>query len=199
MQGSSLSRISRIRIVTILGAAFVAGAIVIFAAANALGALFSASEWPVQARLGLAGGGLLALAAIDILAIRKSTYCPLGWRRQTPRILMRRYRVDVVSALWGFDTGMVVTTFRVAAVTWGALLLVSLGFVPWWAGMGYGLGFALPFLFLVWAHRVGRSAREPVPTDPGLESLLGNRAALQGVSAVLLFAFGGVLLGGIAV
>ncbi len=192
-----MSRISRIRLVTILGAAFIAGAIAIFATVNALGTLFNAGEMPAQARLGLAGSGLLALAAIDLLAIRKSTHCPLGWRRQTPRILMRRYRVDVVSALWGFDTGLAVTTIRVAAVTWGALLLVSLGFSPWWAGMGYGLGFALPLTVLIWVHRAGRSAREPLPTDPGLESMLGNRTALQGVSAVLLFASGWILLGGI--
>lgn len=174
--------------------AFLAGAIAVFLVAGALGQMLATSELPPRWRQGLAGFGLLALAAIDLLAIRRATYCPIGWRRQTPRVLLRRHPLRVVAAVWGFDTGLAVTTFRVSALTWGALLLAVLGIAPAWAGLGYGLGFTVPFMFLLGRHRVGRCSRADVPADPGLESLLGRRALLQGASAVALTAGAGILV-----
>ena len=182
------------RVASILGIAFVIAAITFYGLVYALGALVGTADMPDWSRFGFGGGTLLALAAVDLVAIRKSSYCPLGLRRQTPRVLMRRYRMEVVSAYWGFDLGLVVTTFRVAAISWGALLFVSLGFTPWWAGLGYGLGFALPLMLLLRTHRAGRSAREPVPSDPGLESMLGNRTAMQRMSAILLVVSGWILI-----
>lgn len=123
----------------------------------------------------------------------KATYCPIGWRRQTPRILTRRYHMFVVATLWGFDTGLVVTTIRVAAVSWGALYLAALGLSPRWTGFAYGVGFALPFLILLVRPQLGRAARAATPADPGLETMLRMRSLIQGFSAVLLIASGGVL------
>lgn len=175
-------------------AAFLAGAVAIFAAAEALGAAFGAARLPLQWRIGLAGALLLPLAAVDLLAIAKSTYCPIGWRRQTLRILMRRHPMPVVASVWGFDTGLVVTTFRVAAVSWGALLLAALGLSPQWTGLGYGFGFTLPFLILASRPVLGSARRDSAPADPGLESMLGKRAAIQALSAVLLATSGAILI-----
>jgi hypothetical protein len=75
----------------------------------------------------------------------------------------------------------------------GAILLVGLGLSDWFTGIGYGLGFALPFLALLWTHRVGRLARTPGPVDPGLKSMLGKRKAMQVLSASLLTAGGAIL------
>lgn len=176
-----------------VGVAFVSGATTLFALAHLLGRVLGVADLPVDWRASLGAAGLLALAAIDVAATRRSTYCPLGWRRQTPRSLMRRRSVTFVAAAWGFDTGLAVTTVRVAAITWGAILLVGLGLSAWFTGVGYGLGFAIPFLVLLWTHRAGRLAKTSSPVDPGLESMLARRKAVQASSAALL-ATGGAIL-----
>jgi hypothetical protein len=134
---------------------------------------------------------LLVFALFGALVERKATYCPLGWRRQTPRALMRHHSAVRVAAVWGFDPWVAVTTFRVAALTWGALALATLGLASWWIGIGYGLGFVLPLMVLVWTHRAGRESTCPTPGDPGLEALLGKRAMVQ-LASVGLLTLGGV-------
>ena len=99
--------------------------------------------------------------------------------------------MPVVASVWGFDTGLLVTTFRVAAVSWAALFLAGLGLVPTWTGVSYGLGFTLPFLLLISRPRLGR----PAPADPGLESILRKRPAIQALSALLLVASAAILIG----
>jgi hypothetical protein len=179
-------------------AAFIAGAFAIFAAADAAGAALGSARMPLEWRIGVAGALLLSLAAVDLFAMAKSTYCPIGWRRQTPRMLMRRLPAPVAASLWGFDTGLVVTTFRVAAVSWAALLLAALGLSPRWAGAGYGLAFTLPFLALVSRPRLGRSASGAAPVDPGFESMLRKRGAIQALSASVLAASGAILIASMA-
>jgi hypothetical protein len=195
VQGPSSGRTRRIRTSLVFGVAFFSGATTLFLLVYLLGRVLGVADLPVGWRAGLGAAGLLGLAAIDVAAARKSTYCPLGWRRQTPRSLMRRRSVTFVAAAWGFDTGLAVTTVRVAALTWGAILLVGLGLSAWFTGIGYGLGFAVPFLVLLWTHRAGRLAKTSGPVDPGLESLLARRKAVQALSAALLAAAGSVLVG----
>lgn len=178
----------------LFAAAFVAGAALIFWLVTAAGNLLGLPHLMWRWRASLAAFVLFLLAAVDLVAIAKATYCPIGWRRQTPRALMRRHSMPVVALVWGFDTGLLVTTFRVAAISWGALLLSALGFSPWWAGVGYGLGFTLPFFLLLFRPRLGRASRDAAPADPGLEAMLGMRPALQSASAALLSASGVVLL-----
>lgn len=169
-----------------------------FALVSLLGRVGGVGDVPIDWRIGIGAVGLLALAALDLRAITKSTYCPLSWRRQTPKSLVHRRSATLVASAWGFDTGLAVTTVRVAAITWGAILLAGLGLASWSAGLGYGLGFALPFVVLLWTHRVGRVARSPAPVDPGLESMLARRRPLQALSAALLTG-GAVLLIGLIV
>jgi hypothetical protein len=45
-----------------------------------------------------------------------------------------------------------------------------------------------------WTHRVGRASVATLPTDSGLESLLGRRPLVQLASAVLLMAGSAVLV-----
>jgi hypothetical protein len=197
VQGSSPSRTVRLSIAAAFAGGFLVGALAIFSIADAIGAAVGLTHLPPQWRVGLAGIGLLPLAAADLRAIASSTYCPIGWRRQTPRILIRRYRIPVAAGVWGLDTGLVVTTFRVAAVSWGALLLTAFGLLPQSAGLGYGLGFTLPFLVLLMRPRLGRASRDARPADPGLEWMLGRRAVMQGVSAALLMTSAGILIGSV--
>jgi hypothetical protein len=107
---------------------------------------------------------------------------------------MRRRSMFVVASVWGFDTGLAVTTIRVTAATWGALLLALLGLSGWQTGIAYGLAFAVPVTVLMWTHRLGRIADAQTPVDQGLLQLLNQRLVWQTISAALLVA-GSVMLG----
>jgi hypothetical protein len=195
VQGPSHRRRERIRASVVLGAAFVCAATVVFAAVYLLGELVGVGDLPTDWRIGLGALGLFALATLDVRATRRSTYCQLSWRRQTPKSLVHRRSATLVAAVWGFDTGLAVTTVRVAAITWGAVLLAGLGLSAWSIGVAYGVGFAIPFVILLWTHRVGRLARSPTPVDPGLERMLARRAPIQAISAGLLITSGAILVG----
>ena len=194
VQGPKLGRRDKIRIMATFGTAFVAGALVIFATLGALGAAVGAVDPSAGWRHGVGAAGLMGLAAIDLAAVRAARYCPLGWRRQTPKSLVRHYPPLVVVGVWGFDTGLAVTTFRVAALTWGALLVVALGLGHWWYGAFYGVGFVVPLLGLLCWHPAGRIAWQPGSKDTGVLALARWRPAAQLASAALLLAGGAVLL-----
>ncbi|QKW34523.1 hypothetical protein HUT06_11205 [Actinomadura sp. NAK00032] len=97
----------------------------------------------------VAAGVLLACVAVDSGVFGLRT--PM-WRRQTPQQYFYRLGPTRGAFLWGLDTGLVVTTFRVTSLTWAALAVTLLGLVPWWAGVAYAAGFVLPsavFVLLV--------------------------------------------------
>ena len=97
----------------------------------------------------------------------------------------------VVASIWGFDTGLAITTIRVAAATWGAILLTLLCLSGWQTGIAYGLAFTIPITILMWTHRAGRCSQEP--GDGGLRELLDKRPVWQTISAAILIA-GGIML-----
>lgn len=199
VQGPSHRRSERIRASLALGAAFVGAATAVYAGAYLLGGLVGLGDLPNDSRVGLGAVGLFALAAVDVRATKRSTYCPLSLRRQTPKSLVHRRSATLVAAAWGFDTGLAVTTVRVAAVTWGAVLLAGLQLSAWSVGIAYGAAFAVPFVIMLWTHRVGRLAWSRAPVDPGLESMLARRAPIQAISAGLLISSGALFAGLIVV
>jgi hypothetical protein len=166
----------KIRLLTLFASAFVAGALVIFGLASLLGALVGTSRIPDSWRLVAAATSLLALVVIDVIAVRRVSWCPLGWRRQTPKALVHRFAVPAVLAAWGFDTGLAVTTFRVAALTWGALILTLFGFSSWQSGLAYGGGFVVPMLCVLLLS----------PKPERFAALLHARPVVQSISAVML-------------
>ena len=152
------------------------------------GAILQVNGLRAQWRLGIVAACLVVFAFVDLVAIRRRIYCPLSWRRQTPQSLRFRYGVMTTAAVWGFDTGLAVTTFRVAAVTWGALLLTFFGFGSWKTGLAYALAFVIPIvLVLNGQHAERRSSKS-------LEALLHKRTVLQCVSFIVLFSAGVFLL-----
>jgi hypothetical protein len=183
----------RLEITALFVSGFLAGAGIIFAAAFLLGFALQLHELPLALRRSIAASGLVVLAVTDLWARRHGAYCPVGPRRQTPRGLRSRHSMLVVAPIWGFDTGLAVTTFRVAAATWGAMLLTTLGLAGWQTGLAYGLGFTVPVTFLMWTHRSGRMAITGEPGDPGLGELLDKSRALQATSALLLTAGAAIL------
>lgn len=89
----------------------------------------------------LAVGG----AAIDLRAARRRGLAH-GLRRQTPKSVGHDPRRPwwVTPTVWGADTGLIWTTFRVSSTSWALLAAAVLGLAPPWAGVVYGVAFAVP-------------------------------------------------------
>lgn len=186
MQGSSASFRQKFAVTVTVALTFVASAVLIFGIATAIGELARTSDLPVSWRYAMAGTILWMLAVVDYCSLRRARYCLIGLARQTPRSVMFRYNFLVAAAVWGFDTGLAFTTIRVAGLTWAAFLLPILGLAPWWTGIAYAVGFAVPLAGFICLHPAGRVAASAGPVDPGLGRLLDLRAPIQIGSIVLL-------------
>jgi hypothetical protein len=169
-----------LRVSAAFAVAFIVGAIVIFGVVFMAGVAIGVDELSLQWRLGIAAVGLASFALCDLVAIRKQNYCPLSWRRQTPQSLRFRYSATATAAVWGFDTGLAVTTFRVAALTWAALLLTFLGLASWQVGFAYALAFVIPITVIFNGQPLASRS------STSLEGLLDKRAMLQGISSITL-------------
>jgi len=81
-------------------------------------------------------------------------------RRQTPKVLANGSTAAWVGAtIWGIDTGLMWTTFRVSAATWVVLLSAVVGLAPLWLGVVYGSGFVASLAvatYLLPAEHIGR-------------------------------------------
>lgn len=166
---------------------FLISAFAVFALAFLVGDLLRLSDLSVELRRVIAAGGLLFLALLDLVAITCSRYCLISWNRQTPRTVMQQRSIVVTNAIWGFDTGLAFTTFRVAAITWGAFILALLGLAGWQLGLGYGVGFVLPLVISLWMDK-------RVLERPFLQRLIGMRWVAQSASSLLLIASGLILI-----
>lgn len=158
-----------------------------FTVASLIGIVFNIASLPLSVRVSLTVLLLIGLAVVDLISIRNKRYCHLGWRRQTPKILIHRYKITTVAAIWGFDTGLAITTFRVAAVTWGALIMAGLEFSSWWIGFGYGMGFTLPLLIQFLLLKSDSKTDAPGSLSSKLEKFIAKRNVIQFGSATLLF------------
>lgn len=181
-------------VIAVFSVAFVLGSVLIFGLTSLTGTLINVASLPVTVRIGILISLLTGLAVIDLFSIRKKRFCVLGWRRQTPKTLSRKYRMTTVAAIWGFDTGLAVTTFRVGAITWGALITAGLGFAPWWIGFGYGIAFVLPMVALLLISGDTSRAGQPGSLGLRLETLILSRPIVQVSSAVILV-LTGIILG----
>jgi hypothetical protein len=86
---------------------------------------------------------------VDVRAI-VANRLSVGLSRQTPKALIYLgENAWITPYIWGFDTGLIWTTFRVSFASWLLLIMAALGFAPAWAGFVYGACFALPFLALI--------------------------------------------------
>ena len=190
VQGSFLSLRRRGLVSVIFALTFAIGAMVTFAIAAILFVGLVRPHMMVPSRVVATAIGLALFSALDLFAIRKNAYCRLSLRRQTPKVLERRLGMLPTVAVWGFDLGTVVSTFRVTSASWGALMLVILGWSPPWTGLFYAAGFTLPLLFLMWTGRLPN--KTPGLGSASIQALLDWRKTAQWASAVLL-AFGAIL------
>jgi hypothetical protein len=181
VKGSSTA--IRARVTVAFGAAFIAAAMLVFAAASFAGTGVRALV-AVPWRAAAAAAALFTLGVVDVLSLRARSYCLLGAKRQARQSLIRTYSMPVVAAAWGFDTGLAFTTYRVSAATWAAFALALLGFAPWWSGVAYGIAFTVPMLALLLSATTFRR----------LDRELRRRPLIQAVSAVALAGAGALLL-----
>ncbi len=134
------------RPVVALAVGFGVSAVVFYAAVHFLGRL--ALGWvPSGAVSLLAAAGFAALFLVvdsGLFGLRT----PM-WQRQTPQQHFFRRGPVAGALLWGLDTGLVVTTFRVTSMTWVAIAVSLLGLVPWWAGVFYAAGFVIPSIVMI--------------------------------------------------
>ncbi len=178
----------------IFAGAFLFGALSIFALTHLLGRAVRLDHVPLWWRVIFAAGSLVGLALLDLVAIRQRRYCPLTLRRQTPNLFRSRYRVSTVLGVWGFDTGLAVTTFRVAAVTWGALVMTGLGLASWTTGLAYWFGFVVPLVIMILCQGSLMPSNKQASFGGSMEWLLGKRVLMQLGSSVVLFAAAATLL-----
>ena len=110
------------------------------------------------------------------------------WPRQTPRHLFFRYGPARGALLWGLDSGLVFTTFRVTSLSWAALTVTVLGLVPWWSGVAYALGFSVPvvLLTLMVPRRADAHARRPQDPIWLMQKLTDVQPIVRGGALVIL-------------
>jgi hypothetical protein len=93
---------------------------------------------------------------VDVRAM-KLRWLSVGVSRQTPKTLVYLgEHAWITPMIWGFDTGLIWTTYRVSFTSWILLLMAAVGIEPPWAGAIYGVFFAVPLLalLLVSPHRL---------------------------------------------
>lgn len=187
MKGQSIDKGSIRLSPLLLSLGFSTSAIAVFGTINlgsvvALGWARQGIAAVVAAILGLC---VFAFADLGVMGLRTLTL-----RRQTPRHLFFRFGPATGATLWGLDTGLAFTTYRVTSIVWAAMLLDALGFLPWWAGLGYALGFSIPVLLLVWAIPWRRGLPGGQRGEPGwlTERLINSQPIMRAASSVALFA-----------
>jgi hypothetical protein len=132
------------RYLATLAVAHVASATVVVLLLAALGRLVAAGA-SEGARTNLLAAVALVAAAVDLAAAARRRMAP-GLRRQTPKRLAYDENAPwwLTPFIWGADTGMMWSTFRVTSGTWLVFLGAAIGLAPAGAGLAYGLAFAVP-------------------------------------------------------
>lgn len=126
------------------------------------GSAAQVTHMSIEARVAVVGIIALSAAAMDSGAGGLET---LSWRRQAPRAAWTAFGPTRAVLLWGFDTGLAFTTYRVTSLTWVGFAAALLHLTPWWAGLAYSTGYVLPTIADILR-----------PTDPSASDLASNRS-----------------------
>lgn len=103
---------------------------------------------PHSARLATCAVAAVMGIVLDARAIKRGTFT-VGLRRQTAKTLSDDSGAAptwVTPLLWGLDTGLVWTTFRMSSASWVLLISAVLTLVPQWGGLVYGVFFGIPLI-----------------------------------------------------
>jgi hypothetical protein len=188
VQGSSLAkRRDSLRFVVALAAAhIVTVGLVVFVLSEAAPALVAFV--PRQMALLTIVVASVVGIVIDGWAANRRRWT-LGVARQTPkRLQFLGEHAWVTPYAWGVDTGLVVTTYRVSFCSWLMLFLALTGVAPPWAGVVYGISFAIPLLVMT---RLVKT-RFHHPSD-GVRPWSAVPVQIAGIGSMLLLAVVSVL------
>jgi hypothetical protein len=149
VQGDLANRRKHLRFPALLAAGHIAMAGLVVALVYQAGTPL-AGYLPRQVALAICVAASVAAIAVDVRAVRRHTYS-IGLHRQTAKALAHapNRRWWVTALLWGLDTGLIWSTFRVSAASWVLLLAALLNVVPQWGGLVYGACFGVPLLVAV--------------------------------------------------
>lgn len=176
-----------VRRMLLFAVAFTASSTAIFVVASGIGTPARALV-PSSTRVLLTLLVLLGAILLDAYSLRRKRLCPLTARRQTPKMVYDNYGSGPAALVWGLDTGLVVTTYRLSSISWALLLLSVLGIAPWWTGLGYALGFVTPLLI---GCTLGRLTRDGTV----LAVALLNRRPIAQVACLAVLAMSVVAIG----
>lgn len=179
-----------------LGAGFLMSAILVFGIIAIVVGDPVRDFVPEAIRLSLFAFVAVGGAYLDTEAARRRAYSRVGLRRQTPKGIgysANSSRRAVVAALiWGLDTGTAFSTFRVSTATWVAMCSVALGLGPWWIGIAYACGFALPVGVLLAVPLAMKDARDG--TGRVTRTINRSVSGIQYFCALVLLAAGTLAL-----
>lgn len=119
--------------VGVMTSSLLGGSVLVLAGSAIAGQLSTHSRYVA---LALAAGFLVVLDALRLLSGRRRYSC--GLPRQTPYRWGKAGKPGMYA--WGPDTGLPFTTIRATSMPALAMMLLLLGFVPWWIGALYGVG-----------------------------------------------------------
>ncbi|MFF1477151.1 hypothetical protein ACFVYD_06175 [Streptomyces sp. NPDC058301] len=103
---------------------------------------------PYRVRAVTCAVAAVAGMVLDARAIKRGSFT-VGLRRQTAKTLSDDSGPTpgwVTPLLWGLDTGLVWTTFRMSCASWVLLVSGLLTIAPQWAGLVYGVFFGIPLI-----------------------------------------------------
>ncbi|GAA2827641.1 hypothetical protein [Kribbella solani] len=134
-----------------------------------------------------AGVAAVLLTACFVVNGDLFRFKPPMLQRQTPQRVFYLFGPVRGALIWGLDTGLMVTTFRISAATWATLGLVALGLLPWWAGAAYAFGFVVPVAIAVLGVPP-REGPEDTSIEPGwlLEAITRFVKPVYRVASILL-------------
>ena len=141
--------------------------------------------------IGLTG---LVLVGTDLISFSRGRIFAVGLRRQTPKNVGLQLGHFVGPMLWGLDTGLAFTTFRVVSITWTVFLLAGFGLAPLWIGAAY----AFPFVTGLVGLTVVPAWRKEPAFGPNAEPFwipraLGERRRAVQFGALSVYCVGSVL------
>lgn len=189
-EGAEKRRRTDIRPVGTITAGFLISSFVTIGSLSLIGSAIGVLLVPTMLRLVAIAAIFVGLVAVDVASVRTRDLCRLTWRRQTRKNLIYRFGPRTGTFLWGLDTGTVVTTLRVSATSWAMLALAVFHLAPWWTGLAYGLGFAMPLAFVIAVPRWRGPAPDGSDREPQWISglLMRTRWIVQLVGFLLLVA-----------
>jgi hypothetical protein len=167
--------------------AFAVASTLVVALAHEIGGALSG--WVPRTVLLLTAAVVAVLgAAVDVRSLLTGDLAP-GIKRQTAEALPHRTRGPdwVVPVLWGLDTGLILTTFRVSCASYVMLVLAFLGLLPMWGGAAYGAAFAIPLaVAIAWTRGPDVSSLGGASFVRGTKVVQGFAAAGMAALALLL-------------